>query len=115
MTVVGPHRDDFQFLIEQRELALYGSRGQQRLGVVAYKLAEIDIIDQQSGERPILLLDDVLSELDAVHRGLLVSAVASCGCQLLVTSTDASVLDEPALSSLPSAEVSDGRIVMSRA
>jgi DNA replication and repair protein RecF len=50
MTIVGPHRDDFKFLIARRDLASYGSRGQQRLGVVAYRLAEIDIIDEQSGE-----------------------------------------------------------------
>ena len=112
MTVVGPHRDDYQFLFGDRELALYGSRGQQRLGVVAYKLAEIDIIDQQTGERPILLLDDVLSELDSVHRGLLVSAISECGCQLLVTSTDASLLDDSALAALPAAEVADGNLYL---
>ena len=110
MTVVGPHRDDFVFMISERELAAFGSRGQQRLGVVAYRLAEIDVIDQQSGERPILLLDDVLSELDSVHRNMLLTAVAECDCQLLVTSTDASLLDHPVLASLPAAEVRDGTV-----
>lgn len=109
MTVVGPHRDDFQFLIGGRDLGAFGSRGQQRLGVVAYRLAEIDIIDQQSGERPILLLDDVLSELDSVHRNLLLTAVAECGCQLLVTSTDASLLEHPMLQELTSAEIREGQ------
>lgn len=114
MSLVGPHRDDFAFLIEQQELATYGSRGQQRLGVVAYKLAEIDIIDERTGERPVLLLDDVLSELDAVHRGLLIADIAACGCQMLVTSTDADVLDHEALRSLLQVEVSMGSVVPTR-
>lgn len=110
VTVTGPHRDDFVFLIEGRELASYGSRGQQRLGVVAYRLAEMDIIDETSGERPILLLDDVLSELDSVHRDLLLTAVTDCDCQILVTSTDASTLEHAALQKLPAAVIRDGSL-----
>jgi len=110
MTLIGPHRDDFTFLIEGRQLASYGSRGQQRLGVVAYRLAEMDIVDEKSGERPILLLDDVLSELDSVHREMLLSAVAGCGCQVLVTSTDAATLDHPTLCGLPEARIDDGTV-----
>jgi DNA replication and repair protein RecF len=112
MSIVGPHRDDYRFLIQQRELAAYGSRGQQRLGVVAYRLAEIDVIDDRSGERPILLLDDVLSELDSVHRDMLLSSAAECGCQLLVTSTDATLLEHPMLQGLPTAVVRDGTIAI---
>jgi DNA replication and repair protein RecF len=108
MSLVGPHRDDFRFLIEGRDLATYGSRGQQRLGVVAYKLAEIDVIDERSGERPVLLLDDVLSELDAVHRELLIAEIAACSCQVLVTSTDASHLEHPSLAHLPLIEIANG-------
>jgi DNA replication and repair protein RecF len=110
MTVSGPHRDDFAFLIEGRPLSAFGSRGQQRLGVVAYRLAEIDIIDERSGERPVLLLDDVLSELDGVHRDKLLTAVAGCGCQILVTSTDASTLDHPLLRDLPDARLDNGSL-----
>lgn len=111
MSLIGPHRDDYVFGIDGRELATYGSRGQQRLGVVAYRLAEIDIVDERSGERPILLLDDVLSELDQIHRELLLTAVADCGCQIVVTSADASTLDEPGLSALPAIRVEDGRLL----
>lgn len=112
MTVVGPHRDDLVFEIEGRELASYGSRGQQRLGVVAYRLAEMDIVDERTGERPILLLDDVLSELDNVHRDMLLTAVAGCGCQVVVTSTDAATLDHPVLGGLPEVGIQDGSIVV---
>lgn len=110
MTITGPHRDDFAFLTEGRELALYGSRGQQRLGVVAYRLAEMDIIDEKSGERPILLLDDVLSELDSVHRHKLLTAVTRYDCQILVTSTDASTLEHAVLRDLPAVEIRDGSV-----
>ncbi len=110
MTVIGPHRDDFVFHIGGRDLASFGSRGQQRLGVVAYRLAEMDIIDETSGERPILLLDDVLSELDSIHREMLINAVIECDCQILVTSTDGSALEHPALLDLPAAQILDGHI-----
>lgn len=110
MTLIGPHRDDFAFLIGGRELASYGSRGQQRLGVVAYRLAEMDIIDETSGERPVLLLDDVLSELDSVHRDLLLTAVTDCECQVLVTSTDAVTLDHPTLRHMPEMHIENGEV-----
>lgn len=101
VTLIGPHRDDFVFGIGGRELSLYGSRGQQRLGILAYKLSEGDLIAEVTGERPILLLDDVLSELDAVHRDLILGGVLADKFQLLVTSTDASLLEHPALGHLP--------------
>jgi len=74
------------------ELARFGSRGQQRLAVVAIKLAEIDVIAEISGLRPIFLVDDVLSELDERNRRTLLESVAGAGSQLIVTSTDASLL-----------------------
>lgn len=101
LTLLGPHRDDFIFSLGGRDLSLYGSRGQQRLGILAYKLSEGDLIAQLTGERPILLLDDVLSELDSVHRDLILGGVLGRSCQLLVTSTDASLLEHPALAHLP--------------
>lgn len=63
-TLFGPHRDDFKFLVNQQNVQLYGSQGQQRTAALAVKLAEVDLIKQQIGEYPILLLDDVFSELD---------------------------------------------------
>jgi DNA replication and repair protein RecF len=110
MTLVGPHRDDFTFLIEGRSLASFGSRGQQRLGVVAYRLAEIDMLEQRSGERPVLLLDDVLSELDVVHRDMLIEEIVRCGCQLMLTSTEEEMLSHPMLAGLELAEASSGGI-----
>ncbi|MEG0013121.1 MAG: DNA replication/repair protein RecF [Cellulosilyticaceae bacterium] len=63
-TSVGPHRDDLKFLINGMDVRLYGSQGQQRTVVLSMKLAELELMKQHLGESPILLLDDVLSELD---------------------------------------------------
>lgn len=108
MSLLGPQRDDFSYSIDERPLAQFGSRGQQRLGVVAYKLSEADLIREASGEPPVLLLDDVLSELDAVHRDLLLAAIAKDSCQLFVTSTDPKSLNHPALTGLQAVDVLDG-------
>ncbi len=67
-TLVGPHRDDFVFFDGERNLASYGSRGEQRMGVLWLKISELDFIESQTGERPTLLLDDIFSELDHEHR-----------------------------------------------
>ena len=64
VSLVGPHRDDLGFALGEVDLGTYGSRGQQRLAILALKLAEIDLIRDESGETPLLLLDDAASELD---------------------------------------------------
>ena len=87
MTLIGPHRDELELLIDERPLASFGSRGQQRLAVVALKLAEADVISLL-GERPVLLLDDVLSELDAGHRETLLVSVRAFSSQVLLTTAD---------------------------
>lgn len=110
MTVIGPHRDGLTFTIDGRDLAAYGSRGQQRLCVVAFKLAESDLIVAETDERPVLLLDDVLSELDASHRARLLTAIAQTDSQLIVTSADPEPLNDPALSPIPEIEVREGEI-----
>ena len=63
-TQVGPHRDDVAFAINERDVQTYGSQGQQRTTALSVKLAEIDLMKEETGEYPILLLDDVMSELD---------------------------------------------------
>ncbi|KKQ65643.1 MAG: replication and repair protein RecF protein [Candidatus Daviesbacteria bacterium GW2011_GWA2_38_24] len=67
-TLIGPHRDDFLFLLDSRDLSKYGSRGEIRTAVLDLKISEVDFIEQKKGKRPILLLDDVFSELDLTHR-----------------------------------------------
>ena len=63
-TTIGPHRDDLSFFVNQKNVQTYGSQGQQRTTALSVKLAEIDLIKEETGEYPILLLDDVMSELD---------------------------------------------------
>jgi DNA replication and repair protein RecF len=91
-TLVGPHRDDIVFKIQkqnkkrERELAPYGSRGEQRMGVLWLKLAELAFIEEGLGEKPVLLLDDIFSELDHEHRGLV--GKAALGQQTIITTAD---------------------------
>lgn len=100
MTLTGPHRDDVEFEIADRSLARFGSRGQQRLGVLALKLAEADVIADRTGEGPVFLLDDVLSELDHSHRELLLGAVRKHESQLILSSADPDLGHYPELADL---------------
>lgn len=74
-TLVGPHRDDLRLAVDGKPLAAFGSQGQHRTAVLALKVAEYDVMRARSGEAPILLLDDVLSELDAERAGGFLGAV----------------------------------------
>ncbi|HEY8760795.1 MAG TPA: DNA replication/repair protein RecF [Candidatus Dormibacteraeota bacterium] len=85
---VGPHRDDLEITIQGADARGFASQGQQRTAVVSLKLAESDLIQARSGERPILLLDDVLSELDPKRREALLARVGEVG-QVIVTSVEA--------------------------
>jgi DNA replication and repair protein RecF len=87
-TTVGPHHDDIRVLLEGLEARAYSSQGQQRTAVVSLKLAEAALMARRTGERPVLLLDDVLSELDGERRGALLRQVASAG-QVIITSVEA--------------------------
>lgn len=87
-TSVGPHRDDLRISLNGEDARSYGSQGQQRTAVVSLKLAEAALIHHQTGERPVLLLDDVLSELDGERRAALLREVAAGG-QVIITSVEA--------------------------
>ncbi len=94
-TLVGPHRDDFVFIADGRELTEFASRGQQRTAILALKLAELDLLTSLDGHPPLLLLDDVFSELDPMRRSHLVRRIGSLP-QAIVTTTTPADLD-PAL------------------
>ncbi len=88
-TLVGPHRDDFQFTLDgdvPRDLSKYGSRGEQRLAILWLKLAEVAFVEKETGERPMLLLDDIFSELDFEHKTLVMDVVGKQ--QTIITSAD---------------------------
>ena len=94
-TLVGPHRDDLVFELDGRPLASFASRGQQRTAILAFKLAELDLLTALDGRPPLLLLDDVFSELDPDRRSHLVRRIADLP-QAFITTTTPDDLD-PAL------------------
>ncbi len=85
-TSIGPHRDDIEISINNKEAGKYGSQGQQRTAVLSLKLAELEILREEIQENPVLLLDDVFSELDAKRRELLGQYIEDT--QFFITSTD---------------------------
>ena len=87
-TSFGPHLDDLNFFINGKELRLYGSQGQLRTTALALKLSEIEMLKISAGEYPILLLDDVMSELDALRREKLLEFLLSQKIQTLITATE---------------------------
>jgi DNA replication and repair protein RecF len=91
-TLVGPHRDDLVFELDDRDLASFASRGQQRTAILALKLAELDVLTALDGRPPLLLLDDVFSELDPDRRSHLVRRIAALP-QAFVTTTTLDDLD----------------------
>jgi DNA replication and repair protein RecF len=104
----GPHRDDLRFSLNGRELRRYGSQGQQRIALLAMLLSERDALETVHGDLPILLLDDVLSELDGDRRDRLLELL-SRGGQAMITTADpgAVAIDGEGITKL---EVSDGNL-----
>lgn len=85
-TLVGPHRDDFVFKMAGRELARFGSRGEQRMAVLWLKLAELSFVENKTETRPTLLLDDIFSELDHAHRDVVIKITDKQ--QTIITTAD---------------------------
>ena len=91
-TSVGPHRDDLELSLDGDGLRAFASQGQQRSAALALKLAELTILREETGEMPVLLLDDVFSELDAGRRACLLSNMG--GAQVFITCTDRSFIEK---------------------
>src|SRR5699024_12339878 len=88
-SLVGPHRDDIAFTINDFDVQTYGSQGQQRSTALSVKLAGLELIKEEVGEYPVLLLDDVLSELDEVRQAHLLTSIRD-RVQTFVTTTSIS-------------------------
>ncbi|MGI8588550.1 MAG: DNA replication/repair protein RecF [Chloroflexia bacterium] len=116
MSLLGPHRDDLRLTIGDLPLSAFGSRGQQRTAVVALKLAEAALMRTETGDSPILLLDDILSELDAQRRSFLLGALAGPFAptdrppQVLITTTDWTPFDPGFLAGVSRFEVDEGEL-----
>lgn len=85
MTSVGPHRDDFCFLVNGIDIRKYGSQGQQRTAALSLKLSEIELVKRVTNDNPVLLLDDVLSELDSNRQNYLLNSIGDI--QTIITCT----------------------------
>ena len=108
-TTIGPHHDDLLVLLGGKDARSYASQGQQRTAVVSLKLAEAALVARRTGERPVLLLDDVLSELDAERRSALLSQVAGEG-QVVITSVETGPFPPGLLANARVWTVEQGRI-----
>ncbi|HEY9599778.1 MAG TPA: DNA replication/repair protein RecF [Cyanophyceae cyanobacterium] len=108
-TLVGPHRDEVEFTINQTPARSYGSQGQQRTLVLALKLAELKLIEEVVGEPPLLLLDDVLAELDLNRQNQLLNAIQD-RFQTLITTTHLGAFDSLWLNSSQILSVHAGQI-----
>ena len=108
-SILGPHRDDLAFLVDGRDMNVFGSRGQQRTVALALKLAEAEFLHQRIGDQPILLLDDVLSELDEPRRRHVLDAVATHQ-QVVFTATDLTPFDEEFLGRAAIYRVCEGAV-----
>jgi DNA replication and repair protein RecF len=109
-TLVGPHRDEVEFTINQTPARSYGSQGQQRTLVLALKLAELKLIEEVVGEPPLLLLDDVLAELDLNRQNQLLDAIQD-RFQTLITTTHLGAFDSQWLNSSQILSVQAGQII----
>lgn len=92
-SLVGPHKDEIQFVLDGKDAKIYGSQGQQRSLVLCFKLAEVKIIQEVLNRQPILLLDDVMSELDEQRRNALITFISD-DIQTFITTTNLHYFNE---------------------
>jgi DNA replication and repair protein RecF len=111
MTTIGPQRDELRFLVNGRDLGLYGSRGQNRTAVLSLKLAELAWMHRRTAEWPILLLDEVAAELDPQRRAYLLDRIAGAE-QVLLTTTEPRLLPDSALAGAARWHVQAGHITV---
>jgi DNA replication and repair protein RecF len=109
VSLSGPHRDDVLFYVNGRDVQTYGSQGQQRTTALSLKLAEIDLIQEEIGEYPILLLDDVLSELDDYRQSHLLHTIQG-RVQTFVTTTSVDGIDHKTLNEAEIFRVENGTL-----
>jgi DNA replication and repair protein RecF len=109
ISLIGPHRDDLRFFVNEVDAGVFASRGQQRTVALSLKLAEAEFMLSKTGEHPILLLDDVLSELDALRRHHLLSSAAKHK-QVIITTTDLDRFEPDFLAQASLFRVTQGRV-----
>ena len=109
-TLYGPHHDDFSFMLNEENLKNYGSQGQQRIAVLALKLSEIKILKDYKKTNPIILLDDVFSELDNDKKNNLLKFIDN-DMQVIITTTDLDNIDQKIIEKSKLIKIDKGKIV----
>lgn len=110
MTLYGPHRDDFTFTIDNNDIKIFGSQGQQKLAFIALKFSEIPIFEEKTGTKPIILLDDIFSELDKSKKNKLINYIDN-DYQVIITSNDTKDISKKILNGASIFKIQDGKIV----
>ena len=110
VTLIGAHRDDLSITLSERDMGAYGSRGQQRATTLALRLAEAELMHRRTGDRPILLLDDLLSELDQKRREFLLNTIKRDDQQTLITATDLDDFAPAFIASVTRMRVETGKV-----
>lgn len=108
-TLYGPHRDDFEFRLEKNNLKNYGSQGQQKMAVLALKLSEIEVFKDFKKTSPIILLDDVFSDLDNIKKNNLLKHINK-DMQVIITTTDLDSIDKSILNQAKLIHIKNGNI-----
>ncbi len=108
-TLIGPHRDDFDCYLNDCNLKQYGSQGQQRVAVLSIKLAEIAVFKEYTGTTPILLLDDIFSELDSKKKNNLLKYIKN-NIQTIITTTDLATINKKIIDKAKLIEIENGQI-----
>ena len=109
LTLTGIHRDDLVFLVNNQDAKIYASQGQQRLIVIAYKIAELLVFKKIKKEYPVLLLDDVFSEIDIKRRNNIIKYLKE-EIQVIITTTDLSDIEEDLVRKAKIFRIKNGQI-----
>lgn len=110
MTLYGPHRDDIHFILDNDDIKIYGSQGQQKVAIIALKLSEIDIFKEMTETYPIILLDDIFSELDIKTRNKLINYING-DMQVVITSNDTRGINKKFLDNAKLFKVIKGNVI----
>ena len=109
MTLVGPHRDDFTFYLDNVDMKVYSSQGQQRMAIIAFKISELNYYKKIIGSYPVLLLDDIFSEIDKIKRDNLLKYINK-DIQTIITTTEVDNIDEKFIKKAKLFQIDDGKI-----
>jgi len=110
MTLYGPHRDDFEFQIEENNIKIFGSQGQQKTALISFKLSLLEVCKSRLNKKPILLLDDIFSELDSKRKNKLIKYIKRAG-QVIITTNDIKYINKKNLVDAKIFEIKNKKII----